>query len=209
MVEKIYFDELTFIWKGKLNLSNYRDIILRESFDIINSSSDLSKKTDAYGYLSSRQVDSNGDILIKNKLDEICQLGINTCKQLYESKFNKVNSDAWVNVVRSKDPVQLQFMESKYHVHTDIQSKIGKFFPHYTYVYYIQMPDVMSDKDGVLFIQGMNEIEYWIKPEEDDLIILPGHLPHAANPAPNSTVDRLVLAGNVGFEYVKQQKSLV
>jgi hypothetical protein len=209
MVEKIYFDESTFIWKGKLKLSDYRNVILEESLDVINSSDDFRKKTDAYGYLDNKQVDPTGNILIENKLDEICQSGINVCKQLYENKFNKVNADAWVNVVRSKDPVQPKLMDSKYHIHTDIQAKMGSFFPHYTYVYYIQMPDVMSGKDGVLFIQGMNEIEYWIRPEEDDLIILPGYLPHSVSPAFNSTVDRIVLAGNVGFEYAKQHKTLV
>jgi hypothetical protein len=209
MVEKIYFDELTFIWKGKLNLFNCKDVILRESFDIINSSNDLSKKTDAYGYLSSRQVDFKGNILIKNKLDEICQSGINVCKELYQNEFNKVNSDAWVNVVRSKDPVQPKMTGSKYHTHTDIQSKLGSFFPHFTYVYYIQMPDNMDGEAGVLYFKGKDEKEYWIRPEEDDLVVLEGWMPHSPSNAPNSTVDRIVMAGNVGFEYIKQQKSLV
>ena len=210
MVEKIYFDESTFIWKSKLKLSDYKKSILEESLDVINSSEDYRKKADAYGYLDgSRHVDSTGNILIKNRLDEICQLGINQCKQLYEDKFNKVNTSAWINVVRSKNPVQPTLMNSKYHTHTDIQLKINAFFPHYTYIYYIQMPDVMFDEDGVLYIQGMNDTEYWIRPEEDDLIILPGHLPHAVSPAFYSTVDRIVMAGNVGFEYTKQQKTLI
>ena len=209
MVEKIYFDELTFIWKGKLNLFNCKDVILRESFDIINSSNDLSKKTDAYGYLSSRQVDFKGNILIKNKLDEICQSGINVCKELYQNEFNKVNSDAWVNVVRSKDPVQPKMTGSKYHTHTDIQSKLGSFFPHFTYVYYIQMPDNMDGEAGVLYFKGKDEKEYWIRPEEDDLVVLEGWMPHSPSNAPNSTVDRIVMAGNVGFEHIKEHKTLV
>jgi hypothetical protein len=137
------------------------------------------------------------------------EISINQCKQLYEDKFNKVYTSAWVNIVRSKEPVQPKFMNSKYHIHTDLQLKIDSFFPHYTYVYYIQMPDVMFDEDGVLYIQGMDEVEYWIRPEEDDLIILPGHLPHAISPAFYSTIDRIVMAGNVGFEYVKQNKTLI
>ena len=209
MIEKIYFDKSTFIWKGKLKLSDYKKSILEESLDIINSSDKSRKKIDAYGYLNNKQVDSAGNILIENRLDEICQLGINACKQLYENEFNKVNTDAWINVVRSKDPVQPKRMNSKYHTHTDLQLKIDSFYPHYTYVYYIQMPDVMFDEDGVLYIQGMDEIEYWIRPEEDDLIILPGHLPHAISPAFYSTIDRIVMAGNVGFEYVKQNKTLI
>ena len=216
MVEKIYFDKSTFIWKGKLKLSNYKKLILEESLDVINSSEDYKKKADAYGYLDgSRQVDSTGNILIKNRLDEICQLGINQCKQLYEDKFNKVNTSAWINVVRSNNPVQIQFKHDemrgvdKYHTHTEINKKNESFFPHYTYVYYIQMPDVMEGEDGVLYFRGENKKEYWIRPEEDDIIVMEGWMSHAPNNAPNSTIDRIVMAGNVGFENVKQDKTLI
>jgi hypothetical protein len=36
-----------------------------------------------------------------------------------------------------------------------------------------------------------------------------GDLPHGPNWAVNSTKDRIVIAGNVGFEYVKQNHSLI
>jgi len=71
------------------------------------------------------------------------------------------------------------------------------------------MPDVMNDEDGVLYFIGKNKQEYWIRPEEDDLIIMEADMPHAPNNAPNSTIDRIVLAGNVGFEYIKKEKSLI
>jgi hypothetical protein len=70
------------------------------------------------------------------------------------------------------------------------------------------MPNIMEDLDGVLFIMGENKEEYYIKPEEGDLIIMLGNLPHAPNNAPKSTIDRIVLAGNVGFEFIKKEKSL-
>jgi hypothetical protein len=71
------------------------------------------------------------------------------------------------------------------------------------------MPDVMDKEEGVLYFKGKDDKEYWVRPEEDDLIIMEGWMPHSPNNAPNSTVDRIVMAGNVGFEYIKQQKSLV
>jgi cupin superfamily acireductone dioxygenase involved in methionine salvage len=126
-----------------------------------------------------------------------------------------------VNIVRSNNPVQIQFKHDemkgvdKYHTHTEINKKNKSFFPHYTYVYYIQMPDVMDGEDGVLYFKGENEKEYWIRPEEDDLIIIPGHLPHSVGLASKSNKDRIVLAGNVGFEMVngfdtiKQIKTLL
>jgi hypothetical protein len=71
------------------------------------------------------------------------------------------------------------------------------------------MPDVMEQDDGLLFIQGENKKEYWIRPEEDDIIIMEGDMPHSPNNAPNSTVDRIVMAGNVGFDFIKKEKSLI
>ena len=71
------------------------------------------------------------------------------------------------------------------------------------------MPDVMNDEDGVLYFEGENKKEYWIRPEEDDLIIMEAHMPHAPSAAPNSTLDRIVIAGNVGFDFIKKEKSLI
>jgi hypothetical protein len=215
-MEKIYFDDNTFIWKGKLNLSSYKDTILKEANVVIDYHKDT-VRTDGFGYKKewTNDINFNGNFVIENKLDEICQYGIDICKELYNEQFNKefnkINTDAWVNVVRSKEPVQINFYNEryKYHAHTEINKKSKSFVPQYTYVYYIQMPDVMEGDDGVLYFKGENDKEYWILPEEDDLIIMEGWMPHSPNNAPNSTIDRIVMAGNVGFEFIKKEKSLV
>ena len=154
-----------------------------------------------------------GDIEVETKLDEIVQIGINKCKEIYNEKnvnYNKINTDSWVNVVRSKNPVQKNFYDgNKYHNHIDINKEIKSFVPNYTYVYYIQMPDVMEGEDGVLYFKGQNGKEYWVRPEEDDLIIMSADMPHSPNNAPKSTIDRIVIAGNVGFEFIKKEKSLL
>jgi hypothetical protein len=71
------------------------------------------------------------------------------------------------------------------------------------------MPDVMDGEDGVLYFKGKNKKEYWIRPEEDDLIIMEGDMPHAPNNAPNSIIDRIVMAGNVGFDFIKKEKTII
>lgn len=211
-MEKIYFDDSTYIWKSKLNLIEYKDIMLNEANHVIETSSDINKKSDAYVYRGNK-IEFLGDLSVNNILDRICQFGINLCEKIYvdevKTPFNKINENAWINVVRSVNPVQPKLIKTKYHTHTEIQKKDSLFYPHYTYVYYIQMPDIMEGEDGVLCIKGSDEKEYWLRPEEDDLIILPGDLPHGINHAPKSTIDRIVMAGNVGFEYIKQQKSLL
>jgi len=217
-MEKLYFDDSTYIWKTKLNCLSDKSILLKEANFIIESQPDI--KTDGFGYKKewNNNINFTGEIIIETKMDEIIQIGIDYCKDLYKERnvvYNKINTDAWVNVVRSTNPVQIQFKHEelkgvdKFHVHTDINKEMKSFIPHYTYVYYVQMPDVMNGEDGVLYFRGKNNKEYWVRPEEDDLIIMEADMPHSPNNAPNSTVDRIVVAGNVGFDYIKKEKSLI
>lgn len=213
-MEKIFFDNHTYIWKTKLNKVKEKLILLDESYELIKSMP--KNNTDGFGYKNEWNTNLNfiGNLKIESKLDEIIQLGVDMCKKLYEElniTYNKINTDAWVNVVRSKNPIQPNFYieKQKFHTHTEINKKSKSFTPNYTYVYYIQMPDIITGEDGVLYFKGKNNNEYWILPEEDDLIIMEADMPHAPNNAPNSNIDRIVLAGNVGFDYIKKQKSLI
>lgn len=213
-MEKLYFNDTTFIWKTKLNKLTDKSLFLKEAYSVIDSQPGV--KTDGFGYKKEWNNNLNfiGKIEIKSKLDEVIQNGIDLCKELYTANnlpFNKINIDAWVNVVRSIDPIQPNFYDDnqKFHIHTEINKKTKSFPPSYTYVYYIQMPDVMNGEDGVLYFKGKDGQEYWIRPEEDDLIIMEADMPHSPNNAPNSTIDRIVLAGNVGFEYIKKEKSII
>jgi len=215
-MKKIQFDDSTYIWVGKLNLTDIKEELLIESKKLIKSyEGQRAAETDGYGYKKewTNDINFNGQFEIINKLDLICQSGIDKCKEIWEEEiknpYNKINTDAWVNMVRSQNPVQSNFhTDQKYHIHTDINKEMGSFTPHYTYVYYIQMPDVMEGEDGVLYFKGDNGKEHWIRPEEDDLVVMPGWMPHAPMNAPKSTVDRIVMAGNVGFELIKKEKSL-
>jgi hypothetical protein len=212
-MEKIFFDETTCIWKVKLNRIIDKPLFLKEAHSIIENQPNT--KTDGFGYKKEWNENLNfiGEFKIETKLDEIVQIGVNKCIEIYKEKninYNKINTDAWVNVVRSQNPVQENFYtDEKYHIHTEINKKNKDFIPHYTYVYYIQMPDVMNGDDGVLYFLGKNGKEYWIRPEEDDLIIMEADIPHSPNSAPKSTLDRIVMAGNVGFDFIKKQKSLI
>jgi len=212
-MEKLNFGESVHVHKTKLNMSKHKDELLILCNEVIKNQPNV--KSDGFGYkMITNNVDFLGKIDIKNKLDEIIQISINNCVELYKTKnieFNVVQTDGWVNVVRAKNPVQSNFMEGqeKYHIHTEINKKMGMFTPIYTYVYYIQMPNNLKNEDGVLWFKDSNDVEYSILPKEDELLIMPADIPHAPNSSPNSTVDRLVFAGNVGFGFIKKEKSLL
>lgn len=206
-MEKIFFDNSTFIWKTKLNRLGDKSNFLKEANLIIQSQPNI--KTDAFPYIKSNNEDT------QEKLDEIVKISINYCKNLYKEKnikYNKINHNAWINVVRSIKPVQLKYNQingvNKFHIHTEIKEKSKSFIPDFTYVYYIQMPDIIENEDAVLYFKGENGQEYYILPEEDDLIIMPADMPHGPTNAPKSTIDRIVFAGNVGFDFIKNSKSI-
>ena len=71
------------------------------------------------------------------------------------------------------------------------------------------MPDNLVDTEGTLILGGKDNKLYYYLPEEGDLIIMEGFLPHSPNRSPNSTKDRIVIAANVGFENAKKSKSLI
>jgi hypothetical protein len=216
-MEKLYFDDTTFIWKTKLNLFDNKNEIIKQAKHVIKSH--IGNITDGFGYLKMEndKVLDRANCEKQPLLDEIIELSTNYCKEIYieSNEYNKLNVESWINIVRSENPIQKTYVdrdlggELSYHVHTELNKINKSFFPHYTYVYYVQMPDVMNGEDGVLYFKSKNDITYWVKPEEDDLIIMPADMPHLPNNAPNSTLDRIVIAGNVGFEFIKNFKTII
>jgi hypothetical protein len=226
-MKKIYFDKDTYIWKTKLNLKHLKIELLKECDKLISRNKEV-VKNDVFSYFvefvdridrpspSSGLSSKTKKIKKTNNMDIVVEFGIDSCNEIYKSEnknWNIINSQAWINVIRAQNPVQSEFQQYGlknviYHTHSDINKERDAFIPNYTYVYYIQMPNVMNEEDGVLYFKGENEKDYWIRPEEDDLIIMPGNMPHSPNNAPNSTLDRIVLAGNIGFEMIKTKKTL-
>lgn len=212
MIEKLVFGKSTVIYRKKLReLIPYKEELLKKCEKVIQNQPDV--KSDGYAYLRFRDVlEFTGKLEHTNVMDKVVQAGIDYCKELYtDADYNMIDTDAWVNVVRAKNPVQPNFYDEKqkFHIHTDINEMNGQFKPTYTYVYYIQMPDNLEGEDGVLYFLDEDKKEHYILPEEGDLIIMKADLPHAPNSALKSTVDRMVLAGNVGFQNVKKLKSLI
>jgi hypothetical protein len=214
-MEKIIYDRITYLYKDVLNLLDFKNDILKKCNEIIEGLPNVTQ--DGYGYFEeSNDLNFVGEIKIENKLDEILIFGIQSCIKIFEMEynlpFNKISTDCWVNVVRAKNPVQFYNIESElrqYHIHTEINQKRNTFIPHFTWIYYIQMPDNLKDDDGTLYIKGEDDCEYFILPKEGDFIIMKSDLPHSPQHALDSTKDRMVLAGNVGFEFIKKQKSLI
>lgn len=207
-MEKINFDESTFLYIKNCNLSEYKKDLLRDCYDIIKSKPHVS--LDGYGHVEIvNEENFNGRVKVNTKLDYILQLGIDMCRKVYDkdTSYSYINIESWVNVVKSKNPSQ-DILNKRYHSHTVINSNRNSFLPDYTFVYYIQMPNNLVNDEGVLYLLGENNIEYTFLPKEGDLIVMKGNQLHGPNVSPNSNLDRYVLAGNIEFRSIKNKKTI-
>jgi hypothetical protein len=212
-MDKIEFEDGIFLYHTKLISEDLQKKVLNDTQSFLKIAPYAQK--DNYGYFSNLSVfNFENDLVVNNGIDNIIKASVSKCIDLINQNneiFNKINVDAWINVVRAKNPRQTNFKKNgdvKLHNHVDIQNKVESFYPTYTFVYYAQMPDNLFEKDGTLIIGGKNDRYYYL-PQVGDLIIMGGDIPHSPNLALNSTKDRIVIAGNVGFEYVKQKHSLI
>ncbi len=213
-MEKVTYSDGTYFYKDSLNLSEFKDELLDKCNQLIDSMPHVTMG--GYGYfIETDNQNFVGKIDIKNKLDEVLNFGIQSCIKAYELEYNKpfdkISTDCWVNVVRTNNPVQYTNSVNglDYHIHTEINKNNKSFFPHFTWVYYIQMPNNLEGDDGTLYMKGVDGEEHFILPEEGDVIVMAADLPHSPKTAFKSTKDRIVLAGNVGFESFKKQKTLI
>jgi hypothetical protein len=205
IVNKIYFDDDTFIWKTKLNLYNKKFEILESIKPICSNNIDKIN----YDNFKYKYIECDYPFIITNDslLDDIQQRCISTCINLYndDNKSFKINSNSWINIVRASNPIQPAYENKKrsgellYHDHLSINKSINLFTPVFTYVYYIQMPDILNGEDGVLYFKNSKDERFHVLPKEDELIIMLGDVKHVPNDAPSSNLDRIVFAGNIGF----------
>lgn len=188
---------------------------LKINEDILDflSSADYSPQ-DNYTYLT--DFDFEKEMKITNKIDEVIKFGVEECSKLRKKNglfFNKINVNCWINLVRSGKPKQNEYKSKNsiipLHNHIDLQKKIDSFYPTYTFVYYVQMPNNLIENEGCLIIGGKSGQRYYFLPKEGDLVIMSGELPHCPNTSPNSTKNRIVIAGNVGFEHAKKMGSII
>jgi hypothetical protein len=196
-------------WKYSWDISNIDEIVL----DTHNVIKNVKSPQDGHGlwlntkskeWIISQDLGNMGDIILD---------GIAKCEELYVLPYNSVEIGSWVNVV-NKSKTKQTIRNSKtneliYHTHTEIEQRLGNPLPNYTFIFYIQMPDNLSNDDGKLFIKDKDGVEFGILPEVGDLIILEGDVPHAPVDAPNSTKDRIVIAGNVVFKNIKTTKTFI
>ena len=136
------------------------------------------------------------------ELNEIEKAGIEICLEIAKREnisYQEHEHNSWINRVRAKSPTQYHFKREPYHNHVQLNRDHGRFEPKYTVVYYVQMPNLLEGQEGQLLLRDKQGEIHSIMPKENEFIVHASSTDHYPKAAPNSTVDRIVLASNVGF----------
>lgn len=210
MIEILKFSDTLSIWKTEFDLNDISNVVQICKNHINNHPE---SKKDVYGYYGGiLELNGRFNRKIENELDNILNFSMNSVISLYNKPYNILSTDVWINVVRAGKPKQDIFNslgQINFHRHTELNEIVGKPIPNYTFVSYIQIPNNLSGDDGVLFLKDEdNEIHKYL-PKVGECLIMDADIPHVPNMAENSNIDRIVLAGNVRFEMIKKQKTML
>jgi len=144
------------------------------------------------------------DLLVSDQITFLKKLGFDTTKYIHEQETNDVVygglQTSWIYISAPSNPV------TKYHDHLLFSQKEKNIPTHFTWIYYVQLPDNCKDYEGHIFFKSPNlghrdddEEAYSFFPEQGYLYMWDSEIPHRPALSPNSTLDRVVMAGNVNF----------
>lgn len=178
------------IYKSKLALPFNKDILIKKIYQNVVLDNLYSSPT-APGVQSFINIRSK-------EIDYILNYGVNKCKEIFFGKKDNLEDydyllNSWVYISRDDNTF------THYHNHVQFDLRFPLLKTNLTFVYYIQMPNNLEGDDGKLFFKS-NQYETSILPEEGELIIFDSELLHKPELARKSTIDRIVIAGNVVFD---------
>jgi|11BtaG_2_1085332.scaffolds.fasta_scaffold40022_2 hypothetical protein len=204
-MEKIVFSDTLTVWKTSFDLSN-KKTILDESFKFIEDNPNVNPTKDLYTYFIDPKwkVEEYLNFEPSNGIEAVMLAGIKSTLCLVDKAYDIIQTNIWINRVKKTNPIQPSYINKFiYHNHVDTNAGDGLPAPLYTFVSYIQMPDVVKEQEGKLLFKDIDDKVYSLLPAEGDTIIFNGFVPHAVNLAKDSNVDRIVIAGSIGIEKTK------
>jgi hypothetical protein len=150
-------------------------------------------------------IQMTADLMVGDQTCIVKKKGYDTCKSIFELENPKKTvysglQTAWLYISTPTNPI------SKYHNHLIFSPKEKGILTHFTWIYYIQLPDNCKDQEGHIFFKDPiytsndnDDHAFSFFPEQGYLYMWDSDIPHRPELSPNSTIDRVVIAGNVNF----------
>ena len=147
-------------------------------------------------------IQMSSDLMVGDQLTitrkKSCDASLDIYKQEYpREKIYSSLVATWIYISTASNPI------SVYHDHVIFSKKDIGLPTAYTWIYYIQVPDNCTGDEGKIFFKeaydhtrdDSNAFKFF--PEEGCLYMWDSLLPHRPELSPNSTLDRVIIAGNV------------
>jgi len=172
---------------------------------------------------------NTSSFVIKSKeIDSVIRYGMEACKKLSGLVEGENWNGAWVGKTwifkTMPNTIPPPTYDTGYHTHPiavsyptwdSVTNKYKEFSTpiktSWTYCFYLQMPKVLKDNEGMLgFKDGNDVIE--ILPKEGEFVIFGKDVMHRPNLIPNSNEDRIAICSNVSFNItnvIKKTKSIL
>lgn len=152
-------------------------------------------------------------IILKGKeIDYVLKSAVEACKKVFFNRSENLDDVdyviyPWVFISRDETTA------TGFHHHLKFSPKLSADFNiknNLTFTYYVQMPNNLSGDEGKLSFLSNNTISS-VLPDQFDLFVFGADVLHRPELANKTTKDRIVICGNVSFEFdkVKSEKSVI
>jgi hypothetical protein len=208
MINKIEIDKDTFVYRIKKTLIHSKDAI-------------LNKIEQNGAYANIKQLKKNGSynvgiqapfIMNCDELNEIENTANQIAKEIYG--YNSFINNTWSLILEAdyKFPTNNHDLNG-WHDHQSVYAlNKDHYDSNVTFIYYLQLPNNLKNDDGMLSFKINNGKIIKIMPEEGEYIFFSSDILHRAELSPDSTIPRVVIAGNMHFVkdiIIKKEISLI
>ena len=208
MIDKIEIDKDVFVYRIKKTLIHSKDAILKKIEQ--NSTFTTIKQLKKDG---SYNVGTQSPFIIKcNELNEIENTANEIAKEIYG--YDSFINNTWSFTLDAdyKFPINNQDAAG-WHDHKSVYALNNDYYnSNVTFIYYLQLPNNLKNDDGMLSFKLNGSKIIKIMPEEGEYIFFSSDILHRAELSPDSTISRIVIAGNIHFAEnikIKKETSLI
>lgn len=115
---------------------------------------------------------------------------------LFDTKnIDKIAKSSWI-YTQIKE-FKMEWMHTHEYLMSSNQTNLKT---QWTYVFYIQIPNDLSNNEGNIIFKTEDGNLHSFKPNENDIFIFSGEIQHMAVPTINSKTKRIVYATNLSFD---------
>jgi len=183
MLEEIKISDSTSIYK-----INYESVYSKE--EILKK---VYLNIDLFGF---EDITTSPLHLITNEIEPIKKFAVDNIRHITKVEHSDYIQQNWIYYSKPKNSTHF------YHTHKMCLSLKINLLTDWTWTYYLQMPNNISGKEGAISFR-VDNMDYEVVPKEGDMLLFPGTLLHTPLPSIKSEIDRVVIAGNVSVNLVK------